>query len=73
MKSLLVIAMALVSVSTFATDHKDTAHKAATEACKEFSKDKKAMKTCVDEKMKTYALEAQSAPAAAPASMPAHK
>ena len=72
MKSLLVIAMALVSVSSFATDNKDTAHKAATEACKEHSKDKKAMKTCVDEHMKTTA-EAQAVPAAVPATAPAHK
>ncbi len=73
MKSLLVIAMALVSVSSFATEHKDAAHKAATEACKEHSKDKKAMKTCVDEHMKTTAMEAQAVPAAVPASAPAHK
>ncbi|MEA9355837.1 hypothetical protein SHI21_06485 [Bacteriovorax sp. PP10] len=70
MKSLLVIAMALVSVSSFAADHKDAAHKAAMEACKEHSKDKKAMEACVTEKMKAPAMEA-SAPAAAPA--PAHK
>lgn len=69
MKSLLVIAMALVSVSSFAADHKDAAHKAAMEACKEHSKDKKAMEACVAEKMKAPATEA--APAAAPA--PAHK
>lgn len=61
--------MALVSVSSFATDHKDAAHKAATEACKEHAKDKKAMEACVAEKMKAPATEA--APAAAPA--PAHK
>lgn len=68
MKSLLVLALVLVSVSSFATDNKDAAHKAATEACKEFSKDKKAMKTCVDEKMKTD-IHAE----AAPAPVPAHK
>lgn len=56
MKNLLVIAMALVSVSAFATDHhaagaKD-AHKAAVEACKEHKKDKKALDACVAEKMK---------------------
>ena len=71
MKSLLVIAMALVSVSSFANDHKDhkdAGHKAAMEACKEHSKDKKAMDACVAEKMKAPATEA---PAAAPA--PAHK
>ena len=56
MKNLLVIAMALVSVSAFATDlaagAKD-AHKAAVEACKEHKKDKKALEACVAEKMKT--------------------
>jgi hypothetical protein len=52
MKSLLVIAMALVSVSSFAADNKDAGHKAAMEAC-------------VAEKMKAPATEA--APAAAPA------
>lgn len=72
MKSLLVIAMALVSVSSFAADskdHKDAGHKAAMEACKEHSKDKKAMDACVAEKMK--APVTTEAPAAAPA--PAHK
>jgi hypothetical protein len=69
MKSLLVIAMALVSVSSFAADHKDAGHKAAMEACKEHSKDKKAMETCVAEKMKAPA--ATTAETAAPA--PAHK
>lgn len=67
MKSLLVIAMTLVTVSAFANehkeDHKDADHKAAMEACKEHAKDKKAMDACVAEKVK--------APAAAPA--PAHK
>ena len=57
--------MALVSVSSFATDDKDAAHKAAMEACKEHAKDKKAMDACVAEKLKA------AAPAAAPA--PAHK
>ena len=52
MKSLLVIAMALVSVSSFAADHKDAGHKAAMEACKEHKKDKKAHDACVAEKMK---------------------
>lgn len=71
MKSLLVIAIALVSVSSFAADHamasKD-AHKAAMEACKEHSKDKKAMESCVAEKMKpateTTTTTTTTAPAA---------
>lgn len=72
MKSLLVIAMALVSVSSFAADHKDAGHKAAMEACKEHSKDKKAMEACVAEKLKAPAMEA-SAAAPAATTAPAHK
>jgi hypothetical protein len=55
MKNLLVIAIALASVTAFADQHaaasKD-AHKAAMEACKEHHADKKAMDLCVAEKMK---------------------
>lgn len=65
MKNLLVIAMALVSVSAFAADHHDTAaNKAAVEACaKEHHADKTKMAACVTEKMKA----AVTAPATTPA------
>ncbi len=70
MKNLLVIAMALVSVSSFAAEHKmeakKDAHKEAMEACKEHSKDKKAMEACMTEHMK-------AAPAATEVAVPAHK
>lgn len=56
MKSLLVIAMTLVSVSAFSADHaaagSKEAHKMAMDACKEHKKDKKAHDACVAEKMK---------------------
>ena len=66
MKNLLVIAMALVSVSAFAEHHDKDAHKAAVEACtKEHKGDKAKTDACVAEKTKAPAAEA--APAAAPA------
>jgi hypothetical protein len=73
MKSLLVIALALVSVTSFAADHKMESkmdakadgHKAAMEACKEHSKDKKAFEACIAEHTKM--APATEAPAAAPA------
>lgn len=68
MKNLLVIAMALVSVSAFAQSHdapKD-AHKAAMEACKSHMKDKKAMDACITEHTK-------AAPVAAEVAAPAPK
>ena len=67
MKSLLVIALALVSVSSFAADHamaKGDAHKAAMEACKEHAKDKKAHEACIAEHSKA-APAAEATPAAA--------
>ncbi|MBC7427858.1 MAG: hypothetical protein H7336_04545 [Bacteriovorax sp.] len=68
MKSLLVIAMALVSVSSFAADHKMDSkmdsHKTAMEACKEHSKDKKAMDACVTEHMKAAPATEAAAPTA---------
>ena len=68
MKNLLVIAMALVSVSAFANEHaaKD-AHKAATEACKEHKKDKKAMEACIAEKTKTTTTTTTTETTPAPA------
>ena len=68
MKSLLLIAMTLVSVTVFANEHKadhkaDT--KAAMEACKAHSKDKKAHAACMEEHAKaaaTSAMEAAPAP-----------
>jgi hypothetical protein len=50
MKNLLVIAMALVSVTAFAEHHTDAdkaEHKAAMEACKAHHADKAAMDKCM--------------------------
>ncbi len=65
MKSLLLIALALVSVSAFSNDAAKMDHKkAAMEACKEMSKDKKAHKACMEEHMKaTATTETAAAPA----------
>ena len=68
MKNLLVIAMALVSVSAFAEHHEGkhdakADHKAAMEACKAHAKDKKAHETCMAEHTKAApAMEAAPAP-----------
>ena len=67
MKNLLVIAMALVSVSAFAEHHegKDNkeGHKAAMEACKAHAKDKKAHESCMAEHTKTAPAAEMAAPA----------
>lgn len=69
MKSLIVIALALVSVSSFAAaKHTKEEMKAAKEACKEV-KGKKEHKACLAEKLAPAAPAAavEAAPAAAPA------
>ncbi len=65
MKNLLVIAMALVSVSAFAQSHDATkdAHKVAMEACKSHMKDKKAMEACMTEHTKAAPAAEVAAPA----------
>ena len=66
MKNLLIIAMALVSVSAFAEHHEKDAHKAAAEACaKDHGKDKKALEACVAEKLKAAPAPEAAAPAPA--------
>lgn len=63
MKSLLLIAMTIVSVSAFAERHEKDAHKAAMEACaKEHKGDKAKIEACVAEKTKAPAAEAAPAP-----------
>jgi hypothetical protein len=71
MKSLLVIAIALVSVSSFAADHKEAKHadKAAVEACKA-EKDHAKHEECLKAHAAAPATEAAgttTAPATAPA------
>lgn len=63
MKSLLVMAMVLVSVSAMANDHKVDTHKAAMEACKAHAKDKKAHEACIAEHTKTAPATEMAAPA----------
>ena len=68
MKNLLIIAMALVSVSAFAEPHEGKhdnkeAHKAAMEACKSHSKDKKAHDACMAEHTKSAPATEMAAPA----------
>ncbi len=56
MKSLLLIAMTIVSVSAFAEHHEKDMHKAAMEACeKEHKGDKAKVEACVAEKTKEHA------------------
>ena len=67
MKFAIVIALALVSVSSFAANKvTKEAHKAAVEACKAEGKTKKDLKACVKEKTAAPAAEAKTE-AAAPA------
>lgn len=66
MKNLLVLAIALSSISAFAGSNNTNAHKAAVRACsKEFKGDKAKIKNCVMEKSKTATEQAAPAPAAA--------
>ena len=74
MKNLLVIAMTLVSISAFATDHAGTkeANKAAMEACKEHKKDKKSLNACIAEKLKA-ATATTTTTVETTTEVPAHK
>ena len=78
MKNAIVIALALVSVTAFANEHKVTkeAKTAAMEACKaEWKTTKKDMRACVKEKTAAPAAEAkmETAPAAPAATAPVAK
>ena len=59
---LLVIAMVLASFSAMAVDHKVETQKAASEACKEHAKDKKALEACVTEHMKAASAAVTTTP-----------
>lgn len=64
MKSLLLIALTIASVSAFAETHEKDAHKAAMEACaKEHKGDKAKTEACVAEKTKAAAPAAATTPA----------
>lgn len=74
MKNAIVIALALVSVASFAgTKASKEAMKAAKEACKAEGKKGKEFKACVKEKAAAPAAEAKTETAAPAATAPATK